>query len=190
MASKCQLSNNTKAYIERYHFILNEMIRQMSCAAYTDSISGGFIEQMIPHHRAAIEMSENLLQYTTNIPLQNIALHIISSQKESIENMEEAYPCCRYFLNSPQEVACYQKANERIINKMFYEMKAACTGNQINVNFMREMIPHHMGAVNMSENALRYPLCPELMPLLKEIIVSQKRGIRQMQQLLSELLCR
>ena len=28
----------------------------------------------------------------------------------------------------------------------------------------------------MSENALRFCLCPELVPLLNEIIVSQKKG--------------
>ena len=46
------------------------------------------------------------------------------------------------------------------------------------------MIPHHRGAVRMSENALRFPLCPELVPLLDAIIVSQKEGIRKMQCLM------
>ena len=38
------------------------------------------------------------------------------------------------------------------------------------------MIPHHQGAIRMSENALRYLLCPGLIPLLDAIIVSQKKG--------------
>ena len=56
--------------------------------------------------------------------------------------------------------------------------------DQIDVNFMREMIPHHEGAVRMSENALRYPICPELIPILQAIVTSQRRGVRQMEQLL------
>lgn len=35
----------------------------MTCVKMTNSISAGFITQMITHHRAAIEMSKNLLCY-------------------------------------------------------------------------------------------------------------------------------
>ncbi len=45
----------------------------MSNAKLTNSISHNFIVQMIPHHEAAIEMSENILKYTSNDSLQNIA---------------------------------------------------------------------------------------------------------------------
>ena len=41
----------------------------------------------------------------------------------------------------------------------------------------------------MSENALRYPLCPGLIPVLDAIIVSQKKGVRQMQRLLWQIEC-
>ena len=43
----CRLSNNTRDYVEQYHCILGEMIRNMNCAELTDSLSGGFITQMI-----------------------------------------------------------------------------------------------------------------------------------------------
>lgn len=189
MTNKCELSNNTQAYIEQYRCILNEMIDKMSSAVLTESISGSFIEQMIPHHSAAIEMSENLLWYTTNIPLQNIALNIISSQKQSIETMVAAYPACQSCLNTQRELCSYQERNRHILCKMFHEMSHACTDNNIDANFMREMIPHHKGAIRMSENALRSPLCPELVPILNAIITSQKQGIRKMQRLLSQVEC-
>ena len=73
--NKCRLSNNTRDYAKRYECILDKMIDQMTCVKMTNSISAGFITQMIIHHRAAIEMSKNLLCYTTNIPLQDIALN-------------------------------------------------------------------------------------------------------------------
>ena len=72
---------------------------------------------------------------------------------------------------------------------MFYEMRSARTDNNLNANFIREMIPHHRGAVRMSENALKHCLCPELVPILEAIIASQKKGIRQMQQLLRQMRC-
>ena len=185
----CRFSNNTRDYVEQYHCILDEMIRNMNCAELTDSLQGSFITQMIPHHLAAFQMSKNLLCYTTNIPLQDIALNIISSQEKSIQNMTEVFPRCESCINCKRDIECYEMKNERIISDMFYEMKSACTDNNINCNFMREMIPHHRGAVRMSENALRFSLCPELVPLLDAIIVSQKEGIRKMQCLMKKAGC-
>lgn len=161
----------------------------MSAIVPTTNISASFIAQMIPHHRAAIAMSENLLRYTTNIPLQDIALNIISSQEKSIRNMTAAKCQCGCCINSPQNFRYYDRENRAIINTMFCEMQSACTDNHINGNFIREMIPHHMGAVRMSENALRVPLCRDLIPLLEAIITSQKEGIRQMQMLLQKICC-
>lgn len=189
MSHKCQLSNNTQTYLERYQEILCEMIKQMTSVVPTDSVSGSFIEQMIPHHRAAIEMSKNLLQYTTNVPLQNIALNIISSQEESIQQMLMSEPDCQTLPNTPVSLACYQRENSRILQTMFREMSSACADNNIDANFMREMIPHHRGAVQMSENALCNPLCPRLVPILSAIITSQKKGIREMQCLLRKIEC-
>ena len=78
MQTGYRLSNVTKDYLTVYHCILDEMITGMTGAEDPDSISYDFITQMIPHHRAAIEMSHNILKYTTNIPLQDLAEGIIA----------------------------------------------------------------------------------------------------------------
>ena len=36
----------------------------------------------------------------------------------------------------------------------------------------------------MSENALRYCICPQLQPILENIIVSQRQEVREMNRLL------
>lgn len=183
MTEQCPLSHNTLRYIEEYQSILTQMYMNMTSTIQTDSISQSFILQMLPHHQAAIDMSRNLLFYTTNIPLQNIALNIISSQEKSIAQMKQAYPrCCR--LNTSSELSAYRTQNDTVLKTMFCQMSFACTDNNIDTNFIREMIPHHRGAVHMSENALRFPLCPELIPILETIIAQQKQGILQMQKLL------
>ncbi len=78
----------------------------------------------------------------------------------------------------------YQRTVDEIMKIMFTDMKNACADNNISADFMREMIPHHRGAVRLSENALKYDICPELKPILQAIIKSQKRGIVQMEHLL------
>ena len=171
----------TKNYLSRFYDILECMKEGMTNAQLNDSISHNFIVQMIPHHEAAIQMSQNLLQYTTFIPLQNIALGIISEQTQSIENMRQVLECCcEVTARSP----AYQMRVDQIMRTMFREMQNAASTNDINANFMREMIPHHEGAIRMSENALSFNICPQLVPILDAIITSQKKGVREMQQLL------
>ncbi len=189
MKRVCRLSNVTKNYLSDYHCILDEMIQKMTKAELDSSISHNFIVQMIPHHRAAIEMSENILKYTTNLSLQDIASNIVSEQTGSIENMEKILACCSRQKNNEQDLCLYQRKTDRIMQAMFSQMGDACSTNEINCNFMREMIPHHMGAVEMSQNALQYEICPELKQILAAIITSQERGILQMRNLLRCLGC-
>lgn len=159
----------------------------MNTANLTNSISRNFIVQMIPHHRAAIEMSKNILCYTTFIPVQEIALGIIREQTQSIRDMERIVRCCSRIKSSSQELSCYQNNSREIMDIMFADMQNACTVNDINANFMYEMIPHHLGAVNMSQNALNFPLCSDLKPILESIITSQQKGVHEMEELLSQI---
>lgn len=184
MASSQQLSNVAKDYFACFYHILDEMVRDMRGAELTDSISHNFIVQMIPHHRAAIEMSRNILRYTTLVPLQNIASNIIDEQTKSIADMENALSCCGRLSSTEQELCLYQRRFQHITQTMFADMGNACTTNHLNASFMREMIPHHRGAIQMSENALCFPLCPELIPIINSIVVSQRAGIRKMEHLL------
>lgn len=189
MNNSSQLSNVTKDYLTTYYSILDEMIAQMTGAVLTDSISYNFIVQMIPHHRAAIEMSHNILRFTTNIPLQDIASGIITEQTKSITNMQEIQHFCGRLCNCERDLRLYQRRTDQIMQTMFHQMENARTTNNINANFMWEMIPHHMGAVELSKNALQYDICSELKPVLDAIITSQEKGIRQMRQLLRSIGC-
>ncbi len=171
-------------YLRRYWEILDRMIRGMTGAEKTDSISHNFIVQMIPHHRAAIEMSENLLKFPVMEPLAGIARSIITEQTRSIENMQAALNCCARMCNTEEELCRYEKRFRQITETMFSQMSSACADGNISGDFMREMIPHHQGAIRMSKNALQYPICQELTPILRAIIISQEKGVREMQHLL------
>lgn len=181
------LSHVAQAYLDEFHKILSTMIRSMTSARLGNSISYNFMVQMIPHHRAAIEMSRNLLRYTTNIPLQTTALEIINQQTQSIDNMQKILCCCGRRCNSQKDLFRFQNQMNQIMTVMFSAMEQAPDANQIDEDFIREMIPHHRGAVEMSELTLRFSICPELLPILQAIIVSQKQGIARMQQILQTL---
>lgn len=182
--NSCGFHRETKIYLSRFYEILGEMIHEMCGAELTDSISQNFIVQMIPHHRAAIEMSRSVLEYTAPEPVRRIASRIIEEQTRSIRDMEAALPVCCTQENTEQDRQDYLRRFGEITRTMFARMGAACATNQISADFMREMIPHHQGAIRMSENALRFPICPELKPILQSIITSQKAGVREMECLL------
>jgi len=186
MLKPCSFNDKTKDYLTRFYKILDKMIHGMENACITDSISQTFIAQMIPHHRAAIQMSENVLKYDICNPLRDIADNIITTQTQSIRDMQNALGCCRLQKNPCQDIRLYQREFQNITHTMFTEMGTAPSTNDIGDNFMREMIPHHEGAIHMSENALRYCICPALVPILNDIISSQQKGVQEMEQLLSQ----
>lgn len=165
------------------------MIEGMTNAKLNDSISHNFIVQMIPHHMAAIEMSENILKYTSNAAIEKIASNIISEQTKSIENMQDILCLCEEIENCRESLCNFQNRMDSIMKAMFCKMKYAKGNNNINCNFLREMLPHHMGAVEMSRNTLRFDICPQLDPILNAIITSQCRGIAEMNNLIRCLSC-
>lgn len=178
------LSLVAKSYLSRYHEILDNMIQSMEQAQLTDSISQNFIVQMIPHHEAAVQMAHNLLQYTTCIPLQNIALQIIETQTKGIHEMEALLESCSQLTSSPDDLARYRDCYGQIVQRMFCAMQQACISNQVDADFIREMIPHHRGAIQMAQNALCFSLCPPLVPILRSIVCTQQEEIRQMERIL------
>jgi len=176
---------STCQYLSCFEKILQNMICGMTCAKLCRSISYNFIVQMIPHHQAAVEMSRNLLRYTTFQPLQEIASNIIEEQTKSIQNMEKIMRNCGHLCNTCPDLSSYQQDMNVIMCTMFTEMKQARPSNNVNISFMREMIPHHEGAIAMSSHTLDYPICSSLKPILNAIITSQKKGVQAMESLLA-----
>lgn len=58
-------------------------------------------------------------------------------------------------------------------------MRAAAA--QFDLRFIAAMIPHHQGAVDMAQDALKKSKRPEIKKLAKDIIASQQVEIKQMQ---------
>ena len=187
MADSKRFCFDTKEYLNTFYCILDQMVREMTTANLTESISNNFIVQMIPHHQAAIQMSENLLKYTDWCPLKTIAEQIIDEQTKGIAEMEALLGDCSCLLNCEKDICLYDRRTCQIMEIMFTDMEFAKQTDSIDANFMFEMIPHHLGAVSMAENALHYEVCDGLVPILESIITSQRRGVRQMQGLLRRI---
>lgn len=179
--------NNKQNYLNVYYCILENMIQKMLQAPLSNSISYNFIVMMIPHHQAAIEMCANVLRYTKNETLQNITFQIIHQQTQSIKNMLNIIEDCKCCTNSHEELSHYHQHIDQILCQMFNGMKNARVTQDITSDFIYEMIPHHQGAIYMSKETLDNKICPQLKPILENIISLQEQGIKQMSMLLQQI---
>lgn len=182
---KC--NSNVKQYLNKFNKILNQMNKKMLSACITNNITINFIESMIPHHQAAIYMCENLLEYTHYEPLEEIAQNIIITQTKGIEDMKEICMTTHGYLNSKCEVKKYEKAFFCITKDMVCKMENSLRSDNINLNFVSEMIPHHEGAISMCENLLKYCIDPRLRKVGENIIVQQSRGVNELKKIKSFL---
>ncbi len=171
-----------KRYLIQFDEILKQMADKMLSQESTNSITINFIKCMIPHHQAAIEMSENVLSYTTYQPLQQIAKNIIKMQTIEIEQMKEILKNASRFLNTSKDVNTYMTKYLEITKNMIEKMKNSPRCININLNFVNEMIPHHQGAIHMSENLLKYRIDPRLRIIADSIIKEQSEGIKKLKQ--------
>ncbi len=179
-----KLSDNTKDYIDTFYKILDEMAEKMKGVEPSSSISATFIMQMIPHHEAAIKMSENILNYTTDTAIETLAKNIILEQTKDIDKMKHMLDECSKCENSEVDVTLYQREFTSIFETMIKKMNSVPATNNLNVAFLSEMIPHHEGAINMSKNVLKFDICSELKTLAENIIINQGNQLQLMQNLL------
>lgn len=190
MIHTCLLTEDAKAYLCCFYQTLDGMIQEMTTAGLTQSISHNFIVQMIPRHRAAIRMSNNVLRFTEHKAVRRLAQQIVKDEAQGIGRMEEALPACGRLANAQTDLRLYQRRMELICRQMYAQMSAAPESSALAAVFLREMLPHCRGAVMMAENALKYDVSPELVPILRSIAAQQRRNAAQMSALLGRMECR
>lgn len=189
MIHTCLLSEDAKTYLCCFYQTLDGMIQEMTTAGLTQSISHNFVVQMIPRHRAAIRMSNNILRFTEHKAVRRLAQQIVKDEAQGIGQMEEALSACGRLTNAQTDLRLYQRRMELICRRMYAEMSSAPEGSALAPVFLREMLPHCHGAALMAENALKYDVCAELVPILRSTAAQQRRNASQMRTLLGRMEC-
>jgi uncharacterized protein (DUF305 family) len=108
-----------------------------------------------------------------------LAASNVSAEDMNMESMDH--------MNMGHEAAATgsSKAFEAANKKMHAAMTMSFTGNT-DVDFVKGMIPHHQGAIDMAKVELQYGKDPEIRKLAEGIIKAQEAEIAEMNAWLSK----
>ncbi len=84
----CNLKKDIICYIDRYYDVLNNMICKMKNSPKCKNINLDFIDEMIPHHKGALGMCNNLLNFCIDPRLEEEANLILKEQSTGIVELE------------------------------------------------------------------------------------------------------
>jgi len=134
-----------------------------------------FLQQMIQHHRSAIEMAKMVPDHTRRAELLQLAEKIISAQQQEIEQMTKWLT--DWYKASPKEVA-NDKADKEMKSHM--SMFTGKKDADFDKMFLQMMSMHHHMAVEMAEQAESKSTHPELKEFAAKIAKDQQSEIKQM----------
>jgi hypothetical protein len=95
--------------------------------------------------------------------------------------------CAKSFGSAPAAEAPYLAENVSAMTTMMIDMGIKPSGD-VDTDFVAMMVPHHQGAIEMSQAELRYGRNEPLRRMAQEIIVTQLQEITAMRFSLSQAL--
>ena len=150
---------------------MNASLEKLKGAEFEQS----FLQQMIQHHRSALEMAKMVTDHTKRPELRELGDKIITAQQQEIEQMTKWLN--EWFKASPKEVA-NEAADKEM--KMHTSMLSEKHDADFDKAFLEMMPKHHHMAVEMAEQAEKKATHPELKELAAKMAKDQQQEIKQM----------
>lgn len=137
-----------------------------------------FLDTMIAHHGGAVDMAQLVATRAQHAELRQLAKNIIADQQKEIAQMKE-WRRAWYGDHAPAINMDLPGMSEGM-SGMNLDKLDELKGNAFDLEFIRQMIPHHEGAVAMAKDLLTHEPNAELHSLADNIISSQESEIKQM----------
>jgi len=137
-----------------------------------------FLDTMIVHHQGAIDMAQLVNTRSQRPEMKTLAQTIIAEQRNEISQMQAWRN--KWFGEA-----------KAAINMDFPGMRTGMTGmdmakldslksNEFDLEFLRQMIPHHEGSIEMAKALKSNDSYAELKDLSDSIVTAQTAEIQQM----------
>lgn len=177
--SHVQHHDSTTNHVSEYAQSMGKMHHTMMIASEEKDPDIAFAKGMIPHHQGAIDMANIQLKYGKDPEIRQLAEQVLKAQQPEIDMMN-------------QWLATYtaQQLNENLSHIKAYQesmgshdvMMNGTQENDPDIAFVKGMIPHHQGAIDMAKIQLKYGKTEQMRKLAEDIIKAQQVEIDFMKQ--------
>lgn len=154
-----------------------------------------FIDMMVPHHQAAVEMARIAQERATRDELRSLADDIVRAQEAEIGQLREWRTSWFGSAETPgmdemplmpgMEMPGMDGMSMEGTMDMTADIEALRTAEPFDRAFIEAMIPHHESAIAAAEIVAASTAREELKTLAAGIIAAQQREIDQMQEWLA-----
>ena len=141
-----------------------------------------FIDTMIAHHQGAVDMALLANTRTQRDEMRKLTQGIIQEQRREIAEMQEWRR--KWFGDAKPALNVEFPGMKTGMAGMDTVKLASLKGNEFDVEFVKQMIPHHEGAIEMAKAMKTDGKYPELENLARSVVDSQSPEIEQMKGLL------
>lgn len=138
-----------------------------------------FIDTMIAHHQGAIDMAKLVDSRTQRPELKKLASDILTSQQKEIDEMKAWRE--KWFSGKPAAINMELQGMKESMSMDMTKL-ATLKDKAFDLDFLKGMIPHHKGAVEMSNEALKRSQRDEIKRLAESIIKAQQLEITSMNE--------
>lgn len=139
-----------------------------------------FIDTMIAHHQGAIDMSKPCAVRAQHAEIKTLCANITTSQQTEIDDMKSWRD--KWFAGASPALNMEMAGMSDSMKGMDMKKLESLNGNDFDLEFIRQMIPHHEGAVAMAKDALQRSTKDEIKKLANDVIKAQEAEIKQMKE--------
>jgi uncharacterized protein (DUF305 family) len=168
---------------EAYTRANNTMMASMmgDAVVYSGNPDDDFAMLMIPHHQGAVDMADVEVKYGKDTQIIDLARQISAAQIPQIQQMQtwrREHPKIAATPDGPAAKKGLSAANDKMMSGMMKDGMGH-SGNA-DLDFVKMMIPHHQGAVDMGEVEVQFGKDAGLRALAQVIMERQKTEIAEM----------
>lgn len=137
-----------------------------------------FLQNMIPHHQQALELSGMVPTHTANAQLVALAKKIADEQQPEIQGFRAQ------LLQWEIAPAQHEMPMEGMVDQATMDKLANLHGGQFDTLWLQSMIAHHQGAITMAHDEIAHGQSPDVKAMAHSIVTAQQAEIDQMNQML------
>jgi uncharacterized protein (DUF305 family) len=149
-------------------------------AAVGANASETWVRKMIEHHRGAIDMSNVLIGLGGDAPALAMARKTVSDQGKEIQELENMLQAGGIGAGTTGDANPYKQSDQRMHERMM-----AATGASPSETWIRKMIEHHRGAVDMSNILIAQGGDPKVLEKARMTAQKQQKEIAELERMLA-----